>query len=902
MDSEKVEKISNILNEEKWTRAVMNNYSVANFREFDSYIDNIDDETKDEILRITDEHLDKSRNSIIALYISGIITLSKHMLDDSNMLQLISMFQDIEKWNVVEFLCDRMLQFGENKLVLKALANCYHNENEEDKKVAVWERLIRVDFDETDIVKSLAEKYESEGNKEKAINYYKKAIHRYANKKLFANVKDIWAKLLEYTPEDFEFFCHFLKKFNKTMTPDKEVQLMEALYQSCKKEGKWDQAIGILKQIVELDPKNADARTEIIFCYRQKYSSHSQLEEFIAVSNLSQTWKNLPDAINDFEKHISFDAGNFVFHKTWGIGKIAELKGENIIIDFITKKNHSMSIKMAVNALTILDKEHIRVIKCTHKKSELRKKIKEDISWTLKTIIQSLNNEADLKLVKLELVPSILTPGEWTAWSTEAKKVLKTDPQFGPIAEKEGFYEVRQNPISYEEKALDRFKSESLFFHKLKTVEEFLTEETAVDSEYLPEMLGYFRSFLKPVSCADEKVISSYIFLKKLAAQHSHLDDKSISITFTELFRMITDLESTFGKILDTEIKREFLDAVKEDSDIPEWADIFCSLFPSYLSSYIPDTLVKNGFTDKVKAVFKTILDEYKDKNFKEAYVWLIKNGDNYACYKDMKPAEKKILTQMLHLLDITFRDINGKRNLNTSRKINRQIQLYLFKENRLENFMLRAGEKEAQNMYTLLAGVDSLDPNMKLDIQKKLRKKYPDIKFAGDKAIEVVSKDNSLTLVTAAGMAKKQKELKYILDVEIPKNSAEIGAAIQLGDLSENYEYKSGKEKQEMLNITVAKLQEEINNAQVFNPENLKLDKISFGTKVTLLNLNSKKEETYTILGPWESSPEDNIISYIAPFSAELLGAEKNEEIHFSINGTAYNFKVISIEKSELI
>ena len=173
-------------------------------------------------------------------------------------------------------------------------------------------------------------------------------------------------------------------------------------------------------------------------------------------------------------------------------------------------------------------------------------------------------------------------------------------------------------------------------------------------------------------------------------------------------------------------------------------------------------------------------------------------------------------------------------------------------------------------------------------------------MKFETERTLEVVSGGGML--VTQAGMDKKQAELKYILEVEIPKNAKEIGDARELGDLSENAEYKYGKEKQAMLSAAAGKLTEEINSAQVFNKANLKLNKISFGTKVTLLNMDTNQNVVYTILGPWESVPEQNIISYLAPLADELLEAEVGDELHFEINGTKYNFKVLSIEASDLI
>ena len=104
------------------------------------------------------------------------------------------------------------------------------------------------------------------------------------------------------------------------------------------------------------------------------------------------------------------------------------------------------------------------------------------------------------------------------------------------------------------------------------------------------------------------------------------------------------------------------------------------------------------------------------------------------------------------------------------------------------------------------------------------------------------------------------------------------------------------------MLNAAAGKLTEEINSAQVFDKANLDLNKVSFGTRITLLNMDTNQNVVYNILGPWESNPEKNIISYLAPLADELLGAEKEEVLKFEINDTLYNFKVLAIEASDLI
>ncbi len=394
-----------------------------------------------------DTHLSHTRNSIIALYLSGMVALSRHLIDDSAMINLVSIFLDNHKWGIVKYLCERILDCGESKFALRTLAECYKNDNEENLVYGVWERLVKADYEEADIAKSLAEHYEKEGKKEEAVDFYKKAIHRFINKAQFSNVKEVWEKLISINVDDIDFFLHIQKKIAKTISEDKAVILLNELYAKYKTKD-IDTAINILKIILEYDEKDVSARREIIECFRLKYASHSQLEEYIRVSNLSQNYRDVHKAISDFEKHIAFDKGNYVYHRTWGVGRIAGIKGDEITIDFAKKRGHTMALKMAVDALQTLTKTHIWVLKATMKKEDLRGKVKSDIVWTLKTLIKSFDNCCDMKRIKAELSPALLSAGEWTTWNSKARDILKSSPEFGVSPDNIDMYTVRDRPIS----------------------------------------------------------------------------------------------------------------------------------------------------------------------------------------------------------------------------------------------------------------------------------------------------------------------------------------------------------------------------------------------------------------------------------------------------------------------
>lgn len=196
--------------------------------------------------------------------------------------------------------------------------------------------------------------------------------------------------------------------------------------------------------------------------------------------------------------------------------------------------------------------------------------------------------------------------------------------------------------------------------------------------------------------------------------------------------------------------------------------------------------------------------------------------------------------------------------------------------------------------IFTLAEDVKDLDPADKLKLRNRILDKYPDFKFFGA-AVEKDTITRTL-VVTAAKYDEKQKQLERIMTEDIPANSREIAFALSLGDLRENAEYKAAKEKQEILNSTVTKLKNEIERAQLFDPAAVNASRVSFGTVVTLYNEANNADEAYTILGPWESDPDNKVISYLSPFGNSLMNKRIGEKFSFAINDEKVTYTVKSI------
>ena len=879
--------VRDIFNEEKWTRAAITNYSINNFKELDSLIEEAKrNHSIDELKELSDAHLSHNKTSITALYISSIIALSKQLLDDSSLVTLVTIFIDNHRMQIVEYLCQRVLEFGDSKFALRTLANCYKESGNQDI-YDIWERLVRIDYEEADIPKLLAERYQKNGDIEKTIEYYKKALYRSINRRSYTAVKEVWARLVQLVPQEIDFFYHVQRKIADHFGTERSAALMQDLYDYYKEEKDWNTAIDILKLVLASDDKANWARKEIVECFKAKYAKHSQLDEYIKVSNLAQSWRNVFEAIDDFEKHIAFDEGCFVFHRTWGVGRIAKVNNDELTIDFAKKRGHTMSLKMGITALQTLDKDHIWVLKSIMKREELAAKVKANPEWALKTIIRSFDNNCDFKRIKHELIPSLMSDKEWTNWSTKARKIVKENPEFGINPTNIDFYTVHTRPISLDEKLSNEFKAQKNFFERIEIIFNIM-ENGDTDSDGFQDMFNYFESFLKAFSQVNEQVIAAYLVVAKLTTVLPHLSTAKHH-NFAELFAQIENPAAVYLGIDNKELRSAYLRNIK--NLIPDWSDHYVRLFPVVLSIEVLNPLLEE-YPEKVKELASTCFKDYKE--YREAVIWFFKNTQEEPWFKELNIDYEHQIIVLIHILDITYREIASRRNTTENRKINKQIHTILFgKDALLENFILAHDEDAVTRLYTLVSDIKDLDPPIKMQLRNRILEKYKNFKFFDEVEKTVTGRG---LIVTAKMMDEKKKELKRLIEVEIPRNSKEVGFALSLGDLRENSEYKAAKEEQNRLNNTVSRLQEELERAQVFDPTTITTTRVGFGTIVVLEKPDTQVKETYTILGPWESDPENGIISYMSPLGTNLLNHKSGETLSFTVNEEEKTYKILEI------
>ena len=136
----------------------------------------------------------------------------------------------------------------------------------------------------------------------------------------------------------------------------------------------------------------------------------------------------------------------------------------------------------------------------------------------------------------------------------------------------------------------------------------------------------------------------------------------------------------------------------------------------------------------------------------------------------------------------------------------------------------------------------------------------------------------NNLQYVTKETLEQMKAELQRMKGIDRPAASRAIAEAREKGDLKENAEYDAAKESQGLLEAKIAALEGSMATIRVLDESNIDTSKVSILTKVTLTNVNTKKQVTYQVVSEKEADLKAGKISVTSPIGKGILGKQAGE------------------------
>ena len=152
--------------------------------------------------------------------------------------------------------------------------------------------------------------------------------------------------------------------------------------------------------------------------------------------------------------------------------------------------------------------------------------------------------------------------------------------------------------------------------------------------------------------------------------------------------------------------------------------------------------------------------------------------------------------------------------------------------------------------------------------------------------------------LLTQEGYDKIVAEHEELVSVRRKEVSERLKEAISYGDLSENSEYDSAKNEQAELEERILKLENMIRKAKIINEQEMRADQVSVGLKVTVQDIDSGEEMSFTIVGSTEADPFNGKISNESEVGKHLLGKKKGDTGEIVVPDGIINYKIVDISK----
>ncbi len=168
--------------------------------------------------------------------------------------------------------------------------------------------------------------------------------------------------------------------------------------------------------------------------------------------------------------------------------------------------------------------------------------------------------------------------------------------------------------------------------------------------------------------------------------------------------------------------------------------------------------------------------------------------------------------------------------------------------------------------------------------------------KGAGDRPPGQFRKDSmEKILMTRAGFTALETELKTLKSVERPAIIKAIAEAREHGDLSENAEYHSAREKQSFIEGRIKEIEGVMSLAEVIDPAKL-TGSVKFGATVTVVDEDTDEEKTWQIVGEHEANIEKGLLNIKSPIARALIGKEEGDSVEVRTPGGEKSYEILTI------
>jgi transcription elongation factor GreA len=577
--------------------------------------------------------------------------------------------------------------------------------------------------------------------------------------------------------------------------------------------------------------------------------------------------------------------GGCCTHRSWGFGRIKTVDTvfARFTIDFPGKTGHTMDLSFAADNLKPIPKDHILARKASD--LEAVRHLAAHHLDLIKLVLNSYDGKATADQIQAVLTPDVIRD-DWKKWWETAKREMKKDGHFIVPTKKTEPVVFQAKETSLQDRLLADFRAAKGLKARILVVAEViklasdLTDKKAVGAEIITALNADITSHLRTQTA----VALEAVFARDELAEATGLQPATVEISAAQIWGQ--DLK--FGPML------ELIPAAKHHRALASYKQANPERWQETLRGSLNFVSAK-----LVKELASLLVAEGKLEVLKETLAKLVRQHT----------ASSELLLWFGRERSDAFADILGPEVFRAMLTAMERDQFNEKRSNRLRDFILE--DQELLNELTATADIEVVkdltralqlspvfDDMDKRSLLARLVKKHPAVQslVSGEQ-----TKQDSTIQVSWESLERRRLEYQELVQKKIPANSKEIAIARSYGDLRENHEYKAAKETQKIIMRQKEELEAQMMRARGMDFSNAKTDMVNIGTVVVATDLGTNQRETFTILGAWDSDPDQGIISYLTPIGQALLGRKVGDAVEFELHGTKRQLRIENIEAAKI-
>ena len=561
--------------------------------------------------------------------------------------------------------------------------------------------------------------------------------------------------------------------------------------------------------------------------------------------------------------------GNFCTHKNWGAGKVKswDIQRGKVVIDFEKQSDQEMTLQFAIQKTEVLDSEHFSAKKLENI-DELRDLVQSDPAELVKRTLESHGGSMMLDQLDRELCGSVVPEGDYKKWWEKAKKAMRERHQFSVPSKRTDPLVLRGDNLSPSAMLVADFTDTRDTKLKVKALENLRKNLSVFDDEkeLVQKLVDEINAF-----CLKGKKLHLSTVLEFLVAR----DEIIAEIESVEL----ADSDLRLADVITSEQDR-LTENLKGRSAATQRAifEAFPSAFGDAWSGEmlkVFDEVGSRGVTEIAKYLQENGADDVFQKHLKksianrslgpDALMWICREREKSA-------AEVFTFETGNSVLNLLDRD-----HVSDGPSRSARLKTMLMNDSTLiADVLADATEADARQFGRKLYASPVFTDLDRKSLMARVIKARPETQ---DLVTGEFEKKVEGVISSSESIERRKADLDEIIKVKIPENTKEISVARSYGDLRENFEYKAAKQMQAVLMRRKSQLEKELAHVQSTDFKNADTSEVNIGTIVTLVDDGGHAIQ-YTILGAWDSVPEENVVSYLSNIGMSLIGAKPGDQV----------------------